>query len=549
MALSEHEATKLTSEARLFAQKVARSIIEIESNVNNTADVVVLLEVLGYSNDMVAKYGFRDLAALADYIYNFLDAYEDKEKSKEDYVKTFTVPIENLNQRIAEGLGLIFPWLGSLALLFITGISLWMTWGLPQEISTALIVGVFLGLVTSEGIVQIFGKLFTFYNEQTNIGEMKRLLKKNYVLSSIVLTGVVASLYSYGFIAHIPYGLVTISCIAAVTVALHRISYMVLFALKKILHLILAYSCAFTILLSVYFLSTPILHDMTARYFVALGTAFAFLSIFALYHNVKIVSIKPSSSISQDAPHFYKPRTLTDKTLTSRFTIQLFESLPQFLFGTFYFILMFSDRIISWSLNPLKINGDILPMGFNPVYHMGADLALSVMVPAAVIQYVMTGPIFKQITNMSVIYKVSEMDNIRLFIQRTYKKVIASTLLASVIAALVVNLGITQLPSYQEASQVSMNILRIATIGNILLSVFSANVVFVMLLNRVKPLAIIAIVSSLVVGVGGIIFGRFALENITLAYLAATIVAATISTIYIKKIFKNAPSIFFARYI
>jgi hypothetical protein len=43
--------------------------------------------------------------------------------------------------------------------------------------------------------------------------------------------------------------------------------------------------------------------------------------------------------------------------------------------------------------------------------------------------------------------------------------------------------------------------------------------------------------------------GRFGLEYITLSYLASAALLAICSTLYVKKVFKNAPSIFFARYI
>jgi len=550
MMVPEHDVEReLTSEARLFAQKVARSIIEIESNVNNIADVVVLLDVLGYNKEQVMKYGFDDLFDLAKYIYDFVDAYEDRSKSKEDYIKTFTIPIDSLGHRVTEAIGLLFPWLGSLVLLFLTGVSLWMAWGLPQQISTALVVGVFLGLVISEGLVQTFAKLFTFYHEQTNIGEMKRLLKKDYLVSSTVLACVVGGLYGYAFFSHIPFELVTISAIATVTISLHRISYMVIFALKKLTHLILAYSGAFASILSVFFISSPLIHDTTFRYFVALGTAFAILSVFAVYHNIKIISIKPSSKMSLDAPHFYKPRALTDKTLRSKFSVQFWESLPNFLFGTFYFVVMFSDRVISWSFNALKVNGVILPLGFNSVYHMGADLSLSILIPASVIQYVMTVPIFKQLNNMSVTYKVTEIEKIYQFIHKIYRKVMTVTILASVIAALVINLVAPQILAYNGATQDSISILHIASVGNVLLSIFSANSVFAMLLNKVKPLAVMVVISGIMVGLGGLVLGRFGLEYITFSYVASAALLAVCSSLYIKKIFKHAPSIFFARYI
>ena len=549
MQTPEHTVRReLTSEARFFAKKVARSIIEIESNVNNTADVVVLLEVLGYSKDLVMKYGFNDFYDLANYIYDFIDVYEDREKSKEDFIKSFTVPIPGLTQRVVEGIGLIFPWLGSLVLLFLTGISLWMAWGLPLHISTALVIGVFLGLVISEGLSQVFGRLFTFYHQQTNIGEMKRVLKRSYLLLSVILVSTVGCLYSYAFFSHIPFELVSISTIATVTISLHRTSYVVIFSLKKLTHLILSYSAAFAALLSIYFMSSSLIHDSIVRYFVALGAAFVILSIFAVYHNLKIISTS-SSKVSSETPHFYKPQAKTDKTIKSNFSVQMWENLPTFLFGTFYFVMMFSDRIISWSFNHLKVNGIILPLGFNSVYHIGADLALSVMLPASIIQYVMAGPIFKQINNLIVIHKVTEMEKIHQFIQKTYKRIITVSILTSVITAAIINFSVTQIPAYQGAAQDSIQVLHIASVGNVFLSIFSVNSVFVLLLNRVKPLVIMAIISAMVVSLGGIILGKFGLEYITLSYLASAALAATCSTIYIRKISKKIPSIFFAKYL
>ena len=549
MQSGQNVTRELSSEARLFAQKVARSVIEIESNVNNIADVVVLLDVLGYRTEDVMKYGFRDLFDLAHYIYDFVDAYEDRQKSKEDYVRTFTMPLGGTSKRIAESLGLLFPFLGSLLLLFLTGASLWMVWGVPQQISTALVVGVFLGLVISEGILHVFAKLFNFYFEQTNIGEMKRLLKKQYLVSSITMAGAVGGLYCYGFFSHIPLELVTISAISTVTISIHRISYMVVFTLKKLIHIIVPYAASFVTIFSVYFMSSSLILDSVTRYFVALAVAFSILSIFAIYHNFKIISLKPTTKLSSDTPHFYKPRALTDKTLKSNFHIQIWESLPNFLFGIFYFAMLFSDRIISWSFNALKVDGIVLPLGFNSVYHMGADVALTVLVPASVIQYVMATPLYRQINNLSVTSKVSELERIHTLVQKSYKKVFTASILASVAVALVINLVVPQLPAYHSVPQVSIQVLRIASIGNVLLSVFSANTVYVLVLNKVKPLVIISFICAIIVGVGGLVLGKFGLEYITISYVASTAVAAVASTIYMKKIFKNFPSIFFARYV
>lgn len=74
-------------ESRIFAQKVARSIIEVQPTVNNIADIVVLLECLGYRKETLMQFGFADFHALANYIYDSLDMYEMKGKSKDLFIE------------------------------------------------------------------------------------------------------------------------------------------------------------------------------------------------------------------------------------------------------------------------------------------------------------------------------------------------------------------------------------------------------------------------------------------------------------------------------
>ena len=66
----------ISRDARVFASKTARSISEIQQSVNNMADVLVFLEVLGYDDRTAKKNGFENLQELAKYVYNFVDAYD-----------------------------------------------------------------------------------------------------------------------------------------------------------------------------------------------------------------------------------------------------------------------------------------------------------------------------------------------------------------------------------------------------------------------------------------------------------------------------------------
>ncbi len=546
--LSETQQTE-SRESRMFAQMVARSIIEVQPNVNNTADIVVLLECLGYRKETLQHYGFADFHALANHIYGFLDMYETRGKSKDLFIESFTMKIPSIPKRIAEGIGMIFPWLGSLALLFITGVSLWMAWGLPIQITTAFVSGVFLGLVITEGTLQVFNRLFLFYNAQTNMGEIKRLQKRTYGLVGVVLTASIAGLFVIGYMIHIPPSLVAIMAISTVTVSLHRASYMIIYALKKLKHLITAYTAAFASLLSVYYFANSIILDNVTRYFVGLVTAFAILSIFSIYQHYKLLKMN-SSTVTVGAPHFYQPISRTDKTIKSRFSVQLWEVTSYSLYGTFYLVTMFADRVLSWIYNPLVLKGDLgLPMAFNSVYHSGADMALVVLLPASIIQYVLMEPIHMHMNNVSIKIKVSQAGEINKYMQKTYRKIFLITILSSVTTACVLNLMTPYLMSNVGLSLTSIHVLQIASVANVFLSIFTANGLFLMLTNKIKSLAIIVIISASIVVFGGMLLVPSGFTNLIFAYLAATVFLSIVSTIHARKVMKNAGSIIFARLI
>lgn len=539
---------KLSTESRMFAQKVARSIIEVQPNVNNLIDIVILMECLGYRKETLKKHGFEDYHALANYLYDFIDLYELRDKSKELFLKSFSMEIPSIQKRIAEGVGLIFPWLGSLSLLLITGVSLWMAWGLPIPITTAFVIGVFFGLGIAEGTLQIFNRLFSFYNAQNNICEVKRLLKRSYYLIGVVLLVTIGLLFVIGNAEKIPTNLIAITTISTVTVSLHRVSYMIIYALKKIGQLIIAYSAAFASLLSVYYFGQPIISDGISRYFIGLVVAFVILSIFSVYQHFKLTK-NISIVITGEKPHFYSPMNQTDKTVKSRFSVQIWETMPYLLFGIFYFATMFADRILSWMYNPIILKGGFgLPMAFNSLYHSGADLALVVLLPTSIIQYVMMGPIFMHINNMSIKIKVSQMNKINRFIQDMYRKLLLTTILTSVTTAAILNF-VAPIILNVGFSQTSLHVLQIASVANIFLSFFTANSLFMMLTNKIKPLAIMSIMSASIVISVGVFLAQFGFQNLVFAYLAASVLLGIASAIYTNKIMKNITSLVFSKFI
>jgi len=222
--------------------------------------------------------------------------------------------------------------------------------------------------------------------------------------------------------------------------------------------------------------------------------------------------------------------------------------MPSFLFGTFYFTMIFSDRILSWIFNPMtKVAG--LPMEFNSVYHAGADLALIVLLSTSIIQYVLMSPLYIQIGNMTLNHKNYEVNKITLFLQQRYRQLLTMSVISAAVTAIVLNFAASSVIFHAGGSQISIQVLRIASVSNIFFSIFAVNSLFIVFLNRIKIIAAISMAGTSIIVITGPILAQSGFENIVFAYLGATIMAAITSTFYAKKIMKNAGAIFFSKYV
>jgi len=539
-----------SAESRAFLMKAARSVSELQPKVNNVADVMVFLEVLGYTREDATRHGFHDLNEVSREVYEFLDFLETSEdvpaSSRDSYVE-----IPTTATRVAEGLALSFGWLGALILLFVAGVSLWLSLVLPLKIVTVFMGGLFAGLFITEGPLQGFNKFFSFYHGQANLSEAKRVLGRAYLMVGAVLVLTVGALYALAVLTGFPMGLFEIGAATLVASSLFRAVYGIIYSLKKYVHLVVSYSLAFAALLSVYFGLGAVIPEATTRYFVALGTAVAILSAFGLYDQFEVLSGK-SFSMSGETPSFFRLFTINKNTIRSRSTVQLWESLPNYLYGASFFLLVFGDRVLSWFFNPTKVaDGVTLPFVFNSVYHAGADAALFVIFPALIIQYALMAPIFAQVSNATLERSVDEVGGVQSFLERRYAMLMASSVIASVVVALALNLVYPALLSGTAfaLTPTSLNILRIASVANVLLVVFFANSAFIQFMNRMAGVALIAMVGALIVIIGGLMVVSTGFQNLEIAYLGAAATVASLSTIYVLANLHRAASIFFSRYM
>jgi len=468
---------------------------------------------------------------------------------------TGLLPIPSLKTRISEALSIHSAWLTALFMLNITGFSLWMAQRLPADVTIAFVSGVFIGLIASEGPLQMFSRLLFISYEQKNFSEFKRSLLRAYIMIGVVLAAVVGITVLITQSLNIPDELITIASAAIATVAIHRMSFMVVYALRKFRSLFISYAAAFIVLLAVYFLvpAETIPTDITSRYFVSLWSAFGILTVFAVYHHYSVFKQASLPQVHKGpVPTFYNAPAVIQMTIKSRFSVQFWESIPYFLFGTFYFAMIFSDRVLSWIFNPkilIAANGALMPMVFNSEYHAGADVALLVLLPTAIIQHVIISPIFALLNNKMATLKITEIDVLNKFLKQKHRDLVLASIVATLIPTIVLNIFADDVMVLVHGSETSLEIMRYASAGNVLLAIFSANSLFITFLNRAKIPFIIAIGGLLVIAIAGWILGQqLGDERIIFAYVAGAGGAAIASAVYAMRITKTSAIRLLARY-
>jgi hypothetical protein len=250
-------------------------------------------------------------------------------------------------------------------------------------------------------------------------------------------------------------------------------------------------------------------------------------------------------------PSFYKS-TIIPHTLHSKFHVQFWETLPYFLFGMFYFLLVFGDRIIAWIFNPsifIMPNGSLLPFAFNSTYHMGADPSLLfVLTPAMIVQYIIMSKIHFSVNQKLQYLKISEIDQINKFIRSKYKMTIVLSLIVAVGASIILNLVGEEVLFTTWSSNESLLIMQYASIANIMLSIFTANHAMLTALNRTKIGSLLAVAGAAIILFGGMYAGSHGYAYIIFAYLAASIVLTVSSTLYTLGFLRNAAIRFLGRY-
>ncbi len=547
--------TEITRQSDIFAKKAARSMVELQLPLvmNTVADVLVFLEIRGYNDNIAKENGYENLYSLAKYIYNFIDIYSNKNFDKEDHLKSLLAPVPSLIRRIPKALVLMLTWVGSLLLLLIIGTSLWMMGFRSEDVTTMFLLGTFLGLVVTEGPWQAFNMLFALYYSQGNIPGIKHLLKKIYVINGTIIAAAVIAIVIFGIMMKLPQNTLMISAFMCAVIALHKTSTMIMYAFQKVNQLMIAYGIGLLVVFLMFYVFAYTIPNYIVRYVIALIAAFGVPSAFTIYHHYKLLWYKRRKPIvsenPENVPSFYTQPSANNMTIKPRFSIHMWETIRYLVFAPFSFIVMFEDRFISWIYNNHVEITRILPFSFNPIYHMGADMSLTVIMLTGLVQYIMLLPLYEMVHNKSLMLPVTEINGINKFLIQRYKITVVTSIILSLTLSIILYLVGPIIISWEGGTQTSVFVLHYACIANSILSIFMLNSQFMMLNGKIKDLAILVVAAAVVNGAIGFKFGSMGFENAVFGYLFAAAMLTSISTVYILKKRNSMASMLFARFI
>ncbi|MEN3039268.1 MAG: hypothetical protein ABDI07_08995 [Candidatus Kryptonium sp.] len=352
-------------------EKVADEVIEKIGNPVDVLQVAAVIESLGYRHaDCLVEFGKENIFELSKDVYKIckLKLRADKKAKLKRESFLFVRKIWRFVKYYFSGLALGFPIATQIGFIVFTGYSLWAWVRFTELQATIVAFGTILSFLTTGGFTQVMGREVTYYLSMEN----KKTARE-----------IALQLFNYGLIFTI-----------AIAIVLFAVNFIFELFPRKYLYLILAYY----FLLSILWLSTSMIY--AAKRKISITVILSTGTIFVIwFHKFKGFSIHFSHFIGlivADVLMYLWARYIfrlkkEEKEVeyislkVKRPSVLTYVSSPFFKFGFFYFLLLFLDRIVSWTAYS---KGKFYFFWFRTPYELGIDWALlSFGLTLAVLEY------------------------------------------------------------------------------------------------------------------------------------------------------------------
>lgn len=455
--------------------------------------VMATIESLGIRNkDIEIDFGVTSIRFLADLIYIELITSEEHKGAKNIKEKSDLV-LNPENIQISEylwvktkifmhyfpmGLFHLLPVFLQILAIILFGYSLWTFVGFNQVQSTAVVLGVVIGLVATAGFVQVIGRQASFYWHHNDFLMTKKSI--NYLLK----TGIISLFLVLLFVTF---------CNS-------------FFHLYPFSVLLIVFSYAF--LIGTLLLLLAPLHTIQQRWMITVsiltGTIVAIL--LKTQTNLSIyfthwIGILTAIMLSKIYLFFFFKGLLnkgnTNFNIVVKPNIFLHHNYRYFLYGLFLYLFIFTDRLLAWSSTK---NGQ-LPyiVFFDKNYELGMDIAIIVFLLLSGVLEFGTASFskFLDIEQKNTSYKSPKSFNNKL--KKMYWQHIVLLLAVSFLLYILIDSILYSNWGYrahfkESLDSISINVSRIGAVGYVFLAWGMLNTLYLFTLSQPKmPLKAIAI--------------------------------------------------------
>lgn len=340
-------------------------------------EIAALLESMGWNDERAAKkYGVQDIFELAAQLWDISKSniiftpFHHVEKM--GLLKALYLIVSNFLRGAIFALPMAVSVFSMISLKF----SLWSYEDLELELATAIAIGTILSFITVGGFMQAIARRGFFYIMQDYYGMARKVTFQFITLGTFTCLAISAFIFfGNSLIQLFPYRMIFITILYYFFLNTIWLSVTVMYILKKDL--------VFTGLITIGIMIVYLL-------FVVFGIHIIVSQLISLL----LVS---SMSIGLVIYYFSKAEAKAEKGIEPKLpkmSVAIYNTMPYFIYGMLYFIFLFVDRVMAWSVDTA-----FLPylIWFRGDYELGLDFSLLVLIiPMGIIEVVL----FKLLTDI-----------------------------------------------------------------------------------------------------------------------------------------------------
>ncbi|MFQ6107811.1 MAG: lipopolysaccharide biosynthesis protein [Thermoplasmata archaeon] len=451
----------------MLLDSIARTVSEVEGRPKDHLEVAVILEILGYSDEDARGAGFEELFDLARAVHPSVSRYSTEENLKEE-----REPRPSGMRLFLAGMFYNLGWMIMLISLFLGGQSLWAAKDLPVEVSTAIGMGVVLGLVSTGGMQQFTAWKLIYYEMQGNAPLARFIMKRNLVIGAGILAGTAGLLVVVNtLLLSFPISVVLTAVYFLALIGTYRLFATPIFAFRRFWALISISISALAAMFASYFVFASIGIERARAVVSSQSIGLAVLIASSVYFAYRYV-FSDCEERDEDEPPFYARPDLPKNVKAPRYWVLAYEGLPLVLYGTLYFVFIFGDRLVSWlGAGPFMIN-------YNRTYQIGVDLALLLLIPITGVKFTYLYTLSDHLEEKLKLIDITDPAAFRKALRDFYRRMVVGVSVFGMLFLAVAFLAGDWVVGYAGGNAESAIVFKWALLGIFFFGIFLTNSVF-----------------------------------------------------------------------